>query len=669
MFPDETEEHEGRIGLKDFEFVRKIGQGGFGAVWVARKKDTGEALALKVVNKSLIWKKNKVTQMKNERDVLASHLNAWMVQLAYSFQDPHHCYLAMEYCPGGDLRHLLTALGYLEEHEVRLYMAEMILAVFSLHSLGYIHRDLKPDNFLIDSKGHLKLTDFGLSKDGSRSNMTHRRFTQANSLPELSISSSALLRPDTTPKTGSSVSRAPFSSSCTATPLFEPKGWTSNLNSAPNGETLNSENSSSANPSNREIPVSNSEIPNRRIAHPNDASSATAASSAPINPHERAYSVVGSPHYMSPEVLAGEHGYGAEVDWWSLGCILFELVTGSPPFDGETPQQVFDNIIDWRTTLPLTLMEYEETVSPECLDFITKLFLCDAKERFNAKMGLARVFAHPFFKDFSIESIFNLEPPFIPQLKDECDTTYFDTAADRLGTAEDQEKEKSLFEGAGNQTPPTPYSISHTHPIQCPQTAPRRLTHSSRYYSPEDDWSQKSKIPFTPTGHAPFDMDESSLPTNTVSQSHNEHMMFQGLATASPSKRGTASSTKHYGRFTIQRTRALGTYTPLRRRAEAESPRRDIAGFTFQRKKSLRTFQASSSTSQKLLGGDNASSSSVTYDFTSDEAIMRYATARRSPDHFFGSPSSASNDFSTLYITPRALNFEADTNNTTPPRL
>lgn len=753
--------------------------------------------------------------MKNERDVLASHLNAWMVQLAYSFQDPHYCYLAMEYCPGGDLRHLLTALGYLEEHEVRLYMAEMILAVFSLHSLGYIHRDLKPDNFLIDSKGHLKLTDFGLSKDGSHSNVTHRRFAQANSLPELSIASlqrrqvnlttpksssislsTMLTRPNTSLEAEETFSSkrkeeasnqahieadalvspshqgsSTFTSNNVSTPLFDPKAWQerqtkvethfqggnqgveggrcARVNSRENSTSSSPPSSSppSSYPSVLTFPPPSSHHSPTQPLHAHSLSSQTSSStssslhhtsstastavkepatsnllissSTSVHPSSdapnRSYSVVGSPHYMSPEVLAGEHGYGTEVDWWSLGCIFFELVTGSPPFNGETPQQVFDNIIDWRTTMPQILSEYSDTVSPECLDFITKLFLCDAKERFNVKMGLARVFAHPFFKDFSIESIFNLEPPFIPQLKDDCDTTYFDIATeDRLGTLEEQEKEKTLFEEVGNHTPPSSSStLTHTHPIQCPQTAPRRLTHSSRYYSPDDYWSEKNRHPqMTPSSHAPFDSYDSSLP-NIASQSHKEHLMFLGLANISPAKRDvTMSSTKNYGRFTIQRTRALGTFTPLRRRAEAESPRRDIAGFTFQRKKSVRSFHhpyaslASSSElnhAQKHIGLDgeceegmgyvsssslvtggggrrnsnlNASSLSVSgfsstaapsYDFSSDEAIMRYATARRSPDHFFnGSPGEGnfgSNDFSTLYITPRALNFDADANN------
>lgn len=176
-----------KLKLKDFELFDLIGKGGFGQVrsqetrttytkvYVAKKKDTGELVALKVMQKSLIWKKNKVRQIKNERDVLAaSKQSRFIVDLLYSFQDAHHLYLAMvsylsmcthidsqEYCPGGDMRHYLQAVGAMEEEDSRIYIAEMILATYQLHQMGFVHRDLKPDNFLIDSFGHLKLADFG----------------------------------------------------------------------------------------------------------------------------------------------------------------------------------------------------------------------------------------------------------------------------------------------------------------------------------------------------------------------------------------------------------------------------------------------------------------------------------------------------------------------------
>lgn len=116
-------------------------------------------------------KRHKEKQVKNERDVLAKHLTRNMVRLMYSFQDENNLYLAMEYCPGGDLRRLLQGIGYLSSEDARLYMAEMIISTHNLHQLNYIHRDLKPDNFLIDKTGHLKLADFGLCKDKTFSNM------------------------------------------------------------------------------------------------------------------------------------------------------------------------------------------------------------------------------------------------------------------------------------------------------------------------------------------------------------------------------------------------------------------------------------------------------------------------------------------------------------------
>ena len=117
------------------------------------------------MNKSEMVFKNQMQHIKAERDILATALNPWIVSLKYSFQDDSHLYLAMEYLQGGDLMNLLIKKSILSEEEARFYTAEMILAVDSVHKLNYIHRDLKPDNILIDRTGHIKLSDFGLSKN------------------------------------------------------------------------------------------------------------------------------------------------------------------------------------------------------------------------------------------------------------------------------------------------------------------------------------------------------------------------------------------------------------------------------------------------------------------------------------------------------------------------
>ncbi|ORX63888.1 kinase-like protein [Basidiobolus meristosporus CBS 931.73] len=152
-----------RTNANQFHLLTQVGQGGYGQVYLARKKDTDEICALKKMNKKHLAKNNEIQHILNERDVLTAANSPWLVQLFYAFQDLDHVYLAMEYVPGGDLRSLLNSSGSVAEVHSRFYIAEMLLAVNALHRLGYIHRDLKPENFLIDGSGHLKLTDFGLS--------------------------------------------------------------------------------------------------------------------------------------------------------------------------------------------------------------------------------------------------------------------------------------------------------------------------------------------------------------------------------------------------------------------------------------------------------------------------------------------------------------------------
>mgnify|MGYP001037847809 FL=1 len=120
-----------------------------------------------------MYKKNQILHVRAERDVLSEAKIPWIVELRYSFQDEVYLYLVMEYCPGGDLMSLLINKDILTEDEARFYIAELILSVENVHKLKCIHRDLKPDNILIDKEGHLKLSDFGLSKKIVRKNITY----------------------------------------------------------------------------------------------------------------------------------------------------------------------------------------------------------------------------------------------------------------------------------------------------------------------------------------------------------------------------------------------------------------------------------------------------------------------------------------------------------------
>jgi len=137
-----------------------------------------------------------------------------------------------------------------------------------------------------------------------------------------------------------------------------------------------------------------------------------------------AKSVVGSPDYMSPEVTAllekelleGEQapgGYGEEVDWWSLGCVFFEMVLGAPPFQGESTDEIFDKIINYKRILPGTLEQYREHMSPEFFSLISG-FLCEPSKRLGR--DIEQIKNHPFFTRAKIDwnNLVNMEPPFVP---------------------------------------------------------------------------------------------------------------------------------------------------------------------------------------------------------------------------------------------------------------
>lgn len=154
--------------IAEYRTLSVIGKGAFGEVRLCRHIETGELVAIKQMIKSDMYKKNQLAHIRAERDILASSDGLWIVELKSSFTDDRYLYLVMEYLPGGDLMNLLIEKDVFTEDQARFYIAEMLLSIESVHNLKYIHRDLKPDNVLIDRQGHLKLTDFGLCKQYSR---------------------------------------------------------------------------------------------------------------------------------------------------------------------------------------------------------------------------------------------------------------------------------------------------------------------------------------------------------------------------------------------------------------------------------------------------------------------------------------------------------------------
>ncbi|GAB1290070.1 Citron Rho-interacting kinase [Apodemus speciosus] len=148
--------------VRDFEVRSLVGCGHFAEVQVVREKATGDVYAMKIMKKKALLAQEQVSFFEEERNILSRSTSPWIPQLQYAFQDKNNLYLVMEYQPGGDLLSLLNRYeDQLDENMIQFYLAELILAVHSVHQMGYVHRDIKPENILIDRTGHIKLVDFG----------------------------------------------------------------------------------------------------------------------------------------------------------------------------------------------------------------------------------------------------------------------------------------------------------------------------------------------------------------------------------------------------------------------------------------------------------------------------------------------------------------------------
>jgi serine/threonine protein kinase len=153
--------------MEDFELMKVIGRGGFGKVMQVKKKDTGRIYAMKTIRKESVIQREEVVHTKTEKNVLAKYSNhPFIVGLKWSFQSPEKLYLVMDFMNGGELFTHLSNEKRFNEDRVRFYTAELLCAIGHLHENGVVYRDLKPENVLLDHLGHLRLTDFGLCKEG-----------------------------------------------------------------------------------------------------------------------------------------------------------------------------------------------------------------------------------------------------------------------------------------------------------------------------------------------------------------------------------------------------------------------------------------------------------------------------------------------------------------------
>ena len=340
-----------KISIFDFEPLKIIGKGAFGEVRVCKYIPNGSIVAIKKMKKEEMHKKNQVLHVRAERDVLSEAKNEWIVDLKFSFQDQNYLYLGMEFLPGGDLMSLLMARDILPEQEAKFYAAEIVLAIESVHKLDCIHRDLKPDNVLIDADGHIKLSDFGLSKKLDLKLIDNHLQNELRNF-----------------------------------------GSNSNTNNIRGFKNL-----SYAQQFSQFKSIKNK----KRRAF--------------------AFSTVGTPDYIAPEVIR-QKGYGQEIDWWSLGVIMFEMMIGYPPFFSESSTETCKKILDWKNTLNI---RPEANISREAEDILRKL-ISDPETRLGTN-GADEIKSHPFFKGIDWNHIKEtLVPPFIPELKNNYDTKYFD---------------------------------------------------------------------------------------------------------------------------------------------------------------------------------------------------------------------------------------------------
>eukprot|EP00854_Cymbomonas_tetramitiformis_P022685 gene22685-27384_t len=153
-----------KVSVDEFELLCVLGRGAFGKVFQVRREDTGEILAMKVMSKDRILKKNQGWYARAERDILTDIDHPYIIKLHCSFQSSQKCYLLLDFVNGGHLFFQLYRQGMFSEDMAKVYTAELVLAVSHLHSKGIMHRDLKPENILLDARGHIRLTDFGLAK-------------------------------------------------------------------------------------------------------------------------------------------------------------------------------------------------------------------------------------------------------------------------------------------------------------------------------------------------------------------------------------------------------------------------------------------------------------------------------------------------------------------------
>ena len=240
--------------------MRVVGKGSFGKVMQVRMKKTGKIYAMKMLSKQHIVENNEIEHTMSERAILEKIHHPFLVNLNYSFQTEDKLYFILDFVNGGELFYHLQKEKRFSFERARFYAAEILLGLEALHNAGIIYRDLKPENLLLNSDGHICITDFGLSKQG-----------------------------------------------------------------------LNT-------------------------------------------PNDKTDTFCGTPEYLAPEILLGQ-GYGKGVDWWSFGSLLYEMLTGLPPFYSQDVQEMYRKIINDKLSFPSYVNEVSQDLIARVFFFSSSYFL------------------------------------------------------------------------------------------------------------------------------------------------------------------------------------------------------------------------------------------------------------------------------------------------------
>ncbi|KAI1370656.1 serine/threonine-protein kinase cot-1 [Hypoxylon crocopeplum] len=363
---------------ENYSTVKIIGKGAFGEVKLVQKKADGQVYAMKSLIKTEMFKKDQLAHVRAERDILAESDSPWVVKLFTTFQDANFLYMLMEFLPGGDLMTMLIKYEIFSEDITRFYIAEIVLAIEAVHKLGFIHRDIKPDNILLDRGGHVKLTDFGLS-------------TGFHKLHDNNYYQQLLQGKSSRPKDRNSVALDQIN--LTVSNRSQINDWRKS----------------------------------RRLM---------------------AYSTVGTPDYIAPEIFTG-HGYTFDCDWWSLGTIMFECLVGWPPFCAEDSHDTYRKIVNWRQSL---YFPDDITLGGEAEHLIRSL-ICNTEVRLG-RSGAQEIKNHSFFRGVEFDSLRRIRAPFEPRLTSAIDTTYFPT--DEIDQTDNATVMRNQAMATGKQSDETP---------------------------------------------------------------------------------------------------------------------------------------------------------------------------------------------------------------------